>query len=287
MAAHKRLGRVHAPEGIGITLSISNVSGISGLKTYAERFAKANDINAKNPGYALIAFDDPLSTNLDKDHRPFCTIYEYNKEGRHYPAMQGMKGSTCNKYVKMANKIADAVHKDFVDSFGDKAEDCVVTKLTLIGYGSRDQVAHYDQKPKDKEKSREELQPGSMIYNIGDNSDCRIGIVTMGDSPEDVRVKGSTATFQNCGGVAFTKMPIPTRCFAWLDCNVAHFGAAHNGPCVRLHASVKHKTHLDGIGEPDAVHVVDILSLMKKKQEEGQTHLALLLKMSSRTDTHH
>jgi hypothetical protein len=26
---------------------------------------------------------------------------------------------------------------------------------------------------------------------------------------------------------------------------------------------------------------------MKKKQEEGQTHLALLLKMSSRTDTHH
>jgi hypothetical protein len=44
---------------------------------------------------------------------------------------------------------------------------------------------------------------------------------------------------------------------------------------------------LDGIGEPDAVHVVDILSLMKKKQEEGQMHLALLLKMSSWTDTHH
>jgi hypothetical protein len=44
---------------------------------------------------------------------------------------------------------------------------------------------------------------------------------------------------------------------------------------------------LDGIGEPDAVHVVDIFSLMKKKQEEGQMHLALLLKMSSQTNTHH
>jgi hypothetical protein len=77
------------------------------------------------------------------------------------------------------------------------------------------------------------------------------------------------------------------RCFAWLDCNVAHFGAARNGPCISLHASVKHKTHLDGIGEPDAVHVVDIFSLMKKKQEEGQMHLALLLKMSSQTNTHH
>jgi hypothetical protein len=53
------------------------VSDISGLKIYAERFAKANDTNAKNPGDALIAFDDPLSTNLDKDHHPFCTIYEY------------------------------------------------------------------------------------------------------------------------------------------------------------------------------------------------------------------
>jgi hypothetical protein len=50
-----------------------------------------------------------------------------------------------------------------------------------------------------------------MIYNIGDSGDCQIGIVTMGDSPEDVGVKGSTVTFQNCGGVAFTKMPIPTR----------------------------------------------------------------------------
>jgi hypothetical protein len=35
---------------------------------------------------------------------------------------------------------------------------------------------------------------------------------------------------------------------------------------------------LDGIGEPDAVHVVDISSLMKKKQEEGQMHLAFALK---------
>jgi hypothetical protein len=94
MAACKCLGHVHAPEGIGITLSISNVSDISRLKIYAERFAKANDINARNPGDASIAFDDPLSTNLDKDHHPFNTIYEYNKEGRHYPAMQGMKGST-------------------------------------------------------------------------------------------------------------------------------------------------------------------------------------------------
>ena len=106
-----------APEGIGIALSISNVSGISGLKLYADRFAKANDINAKNRGDASIAFDDPLSTNLDKDHRPFRTMYEYNKKGRHYSAIQGMKGSTHNKYVKMANKIADAVHKDFVDAF--------------------------------------------------------------------------------------------------------------------------------------------------------------------------
>jgi hypothetical protein len=57
--------------------------------------------------------------------------------------MQGMKGSTWNKYVKMVNKIADAVHKDFVDWFSDKAEDFVVTKLTLIGYGSRDQVARW------------------------------------------------------------------------------------------------------------------------------------------------
>jgi hypothetical protein len=77
-------------------------------------------------------------------------------EGRHYPACNARnEGVDLQQVCQNGEQNCYAIHKDFVDSFGDKAEDFVVTKLTLIGYGSRDQVAHYDQKPKDKQMSRE------------------------------------------------------------------------------------------------------------------------------------
>jgi hypothetical protein len=91
-----------------------------------------------------------------------------------------------------------------------------ITKISLIAYGSREQMLHRDMTmDRTRDLLRGTVAPGSMIFNLQGGS-CRLGVVYIGDTEDEDDI-GKGKGFRHFGGVSFRVENIGKGCFAWLD----------------------------------------------------------------------
>lgn len=278
--------------GFRVNRSKTEMDSVPGLQRCAELFGNAGhpDVDdfpneAKNPGDSMIRFRDALSQSIDSkgdvDHRPTRILYklesEQEKKGKKgkivvkYPFVPtDAKESTKKKHIAMVAEIKRRGYRELEGMFGlDIEEDMEITKISLIAYGSRQQMLHKDMTVDHKrDLSRGTVAPGSMIFNLQGGS-CRLGVVYIGDT-EDENDIGQGKGFRHFGGICCKVEQIGKGCFAWLDADTVHYGAVHStedGACVRLHVEFKKRSRVAAIlaaaDENNYVRVVTMSELLE------------------------
>ena len=292
--------------GFRVMWSETNMASVPGLQRCADLFGNAchpdkkGDFpnEEKNPGDSIIEFEDALSQYLnskgDDDYRPTRILYKLEVER----AKKGEKGEVVEKYpflprtttgeatkkqrIAMVEEIKRRGYEEMKGMFGSgMEEEVMITKISLIAYGSREQMLHTDMAvDRKKDLSRGTIAPGSMIFNVQGGS-CRLGVVYVGD-PEDEGEIGKGKGFRHFGGVCCRVENIGKGCFAWLDAETVHYGAIHSadeGPCVRLHVEFKKRSRVATIlaaTENNFVRVVymsELLELHKNSSVEKNADL--------------
>lgn len=263
------MGRDTDLGGFRVNRSKTEMSSVPGLQRCAELFGNASHPGNgefpnedKNPGDSLIKFKDALSQSVDSegdvDHRPTRILYklesEQEKKGKKgkivvkYPFVPTDAGEATKEKLKaMVAEIKRRGYRELEGMFGlGMKEEMEITKISLIAYGSREQMLHRDMTVDHKrDLSRGTVAPGSMIFNLQGGS-CRLGMVYIGDTEDEDEI-GKGKSFRHFGGVCCKVEQIGKGCFAWLDADTVHYGAVHSteeGACARLHVEFKKRSRV-------------------------------------------
>lgn len=255
---------------------------------------------AKNPGDSIIEFEDALSQQLDSsgdiDYRPSRILYKLEME----QAKKGVKGVLVGKYPFLPTGAGDATKKknlamvaeikrrgygELDGMFGlGMEEEMEITKISLIAYGSREQMLHRDMTvDRNRDLSRGTVAPGSMIFNMQGGC-CRLGVVYVGDT-EDADEIGQGKSFRHFGGVCCRVEQIGKGCFAWLDADAVHYGAVHSaeeGPCVRLHIEFKKRSRVATILARTENNYVRVVTMSEMLALHNQSTVPKITKLQDK-----
>lgn len=288
--------RVSGQEGFVVRYSESGMASVHGLKEYADEFGRSSAKDSekgfprKDKGEGIILFKDVISQRLEKagdvDHRPFRVLYKLvapEGEGKReiedtYPALPRESALATRKlYMLMVGDIEARAYKEMEGLFGVGTKEAMrVTKIILIAYGTREQLVHRDMTAVSEADLVEGCVPhgGNMIFNIQGGT-CRLGVVNVGDARDKVSSIGKEGGFRHYGGVSYEVRRLRRGRFAWLDGSMLHYGAVHDGACVRLHVEFRKRLGLEDIllSMNRDVRVVNVLELAAMEKESTTRQL--------------